>query len=114
MFSSAEQWIGGAMLWRAEHIGENGPVNLKTSGLLPPTFQLMVDIQIAQQQAEGGEAATIDHYFDIPLIATKTIIGFKHDEEIPNVQYEKFDLLSQSGARKVGKYWWQFWGSDPT
>ncbi len=109
MFSSAEQWVGGAMLWRAEHVGENGPINLKTSGVLPPTFEDMADAHAAQQQAEGGEKANVDHYFDIPLNAAKTIIGFKHDEEIPSVKYGNFDLLSQSSSLKTGKPWWRFW-----
>lgn len=110
MFSSAEQWVDGTMLWRAEHVGENGLINLKTSGVLPPTFQAMVDAQAAKQQAEGGETANVDHYFDIPLNAAKTIIGFKHDEEVLGVKYDNFELLSQSVPLRTGNPWWQFWG----
>lgn len=110
MFSSAEQWVSGSMLWRAEHVGENGPINLKTSGVLPPGFQAMTDALAAQQQADGGEKANVDHYFDIPLNAAKAIIGFKHDEVVPGVNYDNFDQLSQTGSGSNGKPWWRFWG----
>jgi len=79
MFSSAEEWVAGALAWRAVHAGENGPIDLKTSGTLPPSFQSMADALAAKQKAEGGKTAEVDHYFDIPLNAAKAITGFKHD-----------------------------------
>ncbi len=93
MFSSAEEWVAGAMAWRAVHAGENGPMDLKTSGALPPSFQSMANALAAKQEAEGGKTAEVDHYFDIPLNAAKAITGFKHDEKVPGLDYEKFDLL---------------------
>jgi len=93
MFSSAEEWVAGAMAWRAVHAGENGPMDLKTSGALPPSFQSMANALAAKQEAEGGKTAEVDHYLDIPLNAAKAITGFKHDEKVPGLDYEKFDLL---------------------
>lgn len=93
MFSSAEEWVAGAMAWRAVHAGENGPIDLKTSGALPPSFQSMANALAAKQEAEDGKTAEVDHYFDIPLNAAKAITGFKHDEKVPGLDYEKFDLL---------------------
>ena len=109
MFSSAEQWLDGTMLWKAEHIGENSPIHLKTSGVLPPIFQAMAEEHTAQQQADGGEKANVDHYFDIPLNAAKTIVGFKHDEKALDVKYDNFELLSLSVSQRTGKSWWRFW-----
>lgn len=109
MFSSAEYWVGGAMVWRAEHVGENGPIHLKTSGVLSPGFETMAAAHKEQQTADGGETADVDHYFDIPLNAAKVIIGFKHDEEVPGVDYDKFELLSKAGSRKEKGLWWRFW-----
>ncbi len=109
MFSSAEYWVAGAPAWRAEHVGEGGPVHLKTSGVLPPDFQAMAEAQAEQQAADGGAKADVDHYFDIPLNAAKSILGFKHDEEVPGVDCEKFELLRDSGSRDGGKPWWRFW-----
>ena len=93
MFSSAEEWVAGAMTWRAVNAGANGPMDLKTSGALPPSFQSVANALAAKREAEGGKTAEVDHYFDIPLNAAKAITGFKHDEKVPGLDYQKFDLL---------------------
>src|SRR5258706_7946767 len=41
MFSSAEEWVAGAMVWRAEDAGENGPIYLKKNGVFPPSYHSM-------------------------------------------------------------------------
>ena len=109
MFSSAEEWVAGALAWRAVHVGENGPIHLKTSGALPPSFQSMADGLAAKQEAEGGKTAHVDYYFEIPLNAAKAITGFKHDENAPEVDYEKFDLLQDTSASEHRKPWWKLW-----
>ena len=109
MFSSAEYWADGKMIWRAEHVGEDGPIHLKTSGVLPPDFETMAAAHKAQQEADGGEKAGVDHYFDIPLNAAKSVIGFKHDEEIPGVDYDKFEVLDKAPTSKGNTPWWCFW-----
>lgn len=109
MFSSSEYWANGNQVWRAEHVGENGPIHLQTSGVLPPGFEAMAAACKAAQEADGGEEAGVDHYFDIPLNAAREIIGFKHDEEAPGVDYEGFEVL-RSASRSTGhKPWRCFW-----
>ena len=109
MFSSAEYWAGGNQVWRAEHVGENGPIHLKTSGILPTGFEAMAAAHKEAQEADGGEKADVDHYFDIPLNAAKEIIGFKHDEDIPGVDYEGFEVLRKASSSTNHKIWWHFW-----
>ncbi|MBL8472607.1 MAG: hypothetical protein JNM98_12480 [Rhodocyclaceae bacterium] len=109
MFSSAEYWAAGIQVWRAEHVGENGPIHLKTSGALPGGFDAMAAGHKAAQEADGGEKAGVDHYFDIPLNAAKGVIGFKHDEDIPGVDYEGFEILRKASSSADSKPWWRFW-----
>jgi hypothetical protein len=109
MFSSAEEWQAGKRVWRAEHAGENGPINLKTSGTLPPSFEAMEKEFRTQQEAEGGEEAGVDYYFEIPLTAAQTIMGFKHDEDVPGVNPEEFELLSDTASPPAAKSRWKFW-----
>ena len=109
MFSSAEYWTDGNQVWRAEHVGENGPIHLKTSGILPPGFEAMAAAHKEAQEADGGEKAGVDHYFDIPLNAAKAITGFKHDEGIPGVDYEGFEVLLKASSSTASKPWWRFW-----
>jgi hypothetical protein len=112
MYTSAEQWDRGSMVWRALHVGENGPIHLETEGTVPPSFQAICATHVADQQAEGGAEADVDHYFDIPLMVAKEIIGFKHDEESPGVDYARFDLLrelSEAARQPQSRPWWRFW-----
>lgn len=109
MFSSAEYWAGGKQVWRVEHVGENGPVHLNTSGILPLGFEAMAAAHKEAQEADGGEKADVDHYFDIPLNAAKEIIGFKHDEDIPGVDYDSFEVLCEISSSTDSKPWWRFW-----
>jgi hypothetical protein len=109
MFSSAAYWSGGHQVWRAEHDGENGPIHLKTSGTLPAGFAALVEARKEAQEADGGEKAGVDHYFDIPLNAAMEITGFKHDEGMAGVDYERFELLRDTSSPKEPKPWWRFW-----
>lgn len=109
MFSSAEYWVGGNQVWRAEHVGEYGPIHLKTSGVLPPGFEAMAAAHKEAQEVDGGKKADVDHYFDIPLHAAKEITGFKHDEDIPGVDYESFEVLRKASSLTDLKPWWRFW-----
>lgn len=106
MFSSAEYWAGGNRVWRAEHVGEHGPMHLKTCGTLPPGFEAMA---AAHREADGGEKADVDHYFDIPLDAAREIFGFRHDEDIPGVDYEGFEVLRELSSSADSRPWWRFW-----
>ena len=99
MFSSAEEWRSGKQIWCARHEGENGPINLQTTGVLPPSFQALERKFKEAQESDGGADADVDYYFEIPLMAAKQIMGFKHDEDVPGVTDEEFDLLSKVSDR---------------
>ena len=109
MVSSAAYWAGGNQVWRVEHIGEEGPMHLQTSGALPPGFAAMAAVHKEAQAKAGGEKADVDHYFDIPLNAAKAITGFKHDEDIADVDYQRFEVLRQVSSPTVSQPWWKFW-----
>jgi hypothetical protein len=109
MFSCAEEWVAGALRWRAVHVGEDGPIDLKTIGALPSSFQPMADAFAAKQQAECGETAAVDYYFEIPLNAARLITGFKHDENVPGLDYEQFDLLQEMNSSEHKRPWWKVW-----
>jgi len=36
-------------------------------------------------------------------------MGFKHDEQVPGINYEKFDLLREETAPQDQKPWWKVW-----
>ena len=67
MASSSELWRGGTRQWWISHEGEDGPKGLATEGDLPDCFAAIRREMEDAQLAAGGDAAGVDHIFDIPL-----------------------------------------------
>jgi hypothetical protein len=42
------------------------------------------------------------------LSAAQDIMGFKHDEELPGVNYQQFDLLRETSPQSQ-RPWWKVW-----
>ena len=91
-----ELWRGGTRQWWISHEGEDGPKGLATEGDLPDCFAAIRREMEDAQLAAGGDAAGVDHIFDIPLRVAQTLVGFRHDE----VTQEQFVVLSRSVPKK--------------
>lgn len=96
MASSAELWRGGKRQWRISHEGEDGPRGLAAEGDLPECFASIRREMEEAQRAAGGDAAGVDHIFEIPLRVAQTLVGFKHDE----VTQDRFVVLSRPAPKK--------------
>jgi hypothetical protein len=100
MASSSELWSGGKRKWGIAHLGEDGPKGLSVEGDLPECFaSIRRELEEAQRVA-GGDAAGVDHIFEIPLKVAQTLVGFKHDEVCPHMTEEQFVVLSRSASKK--------------
>jgi hypothetical protein len=108
MYCSAEEWREGIRIWRTEHDAQKGMLHLHSEGRLPESFAEVQHRCAEEQRAEGGEAAEVDCYFEIPLQTARDIVGFKHDEETADLEPESFEAFAGPLA-KSGKAWWQFW-----
>ena len=100
MASSSEFWSAGKRIWWISHEGENGPKGLATDGDLPTCFPSIRRELEEAQLADGGDDADVDHIFDIPLKVAQLLVGFKHDEDCPQLVEEKFVVLSRAAPRK--------------
>ena len=100
MASSSERWRAGKRTWRIAHIGEDGPKGLSAEGDLPECFASIRREMEEAQRAAGGDAADVDHIFEIPLKVAQTLVGFKHDEVCLNMTEEQFVVLSRSVPKK--------------
>ena len=100
MASSSELWAGGKRKWAIAHLGEDGPKGLSVDGHLPECFASIRHEMEKAQRAAGGDAAGVDHIFEIPLKVAQTLVGFKHDEVCPHMTEERFVVLSRSAPRK--------------
>lgn len=107
MFSSSELWLNGTRQWRVEHDAQKSIEHLATDGSMPEDFPATRKQFAEQQDAEGGNNAEVDLYFEIPLVLARDRVGFKHDEEAAFETDRKFQVLSDTMSSK--KAWWQFW-----
>jgi hypothetical protein len=95
MASSSELWSGGKCKWRVSHEGENGPKGLSMEGDLPDPFSAVRKEMEELQIAAGGDAADVDHIFEIPLKVAQSLVGFKHDEDCTHLIGGHFEVLSR-------------------
>jgi hypothetical protein len=105
MFSAAEGWRNGQQNWRAAHDAQKSTRHIECQGEPPPSYAVALTEAKASQDAEDAAAAEVDFYFEVPLQVAKSIVGFKHDEECPGIDYECFEVINRAGQ----KPWWQWW-----
>lgn len=98
MCSSAEGWDSGQRRWRVEHDAQQSRRHLETSGALPAAYAGVLRQAQEAQDAEDANQAEVDFFFEVPLHLARDATSFKHDEEIPNVKYDAFQVY-QSASR---------------
>lgn len=102
MYASAEHWRDGQRIWHIEHCSEMGENHLAVEGS-PPACLAQCVAETQRLQAEDRE---VGWYFEIPLDCAKRLVGFKHDEDDPHIDYDRFQVLEPSAPERR---WWQFW-----
>ena len=108
MFSSAESWNNGHRRWRVEHDAQRSVRHLVASGALPADYAEALRKAHEAQDAEDASEAEVDLFFEVPLQLAHNAAGFKHDEEIPSVKYEAFQVYD-SASGNLQRKWWQVW-----
>ena len=106
MFSSAEAWKSGKLIWKVTHEGEGGPLgprHLEEHGILPKEYQSTKQRLLAAQKQEDQNEPEVDHIFDIPLELAESIVGFKHDKVV-NARFEilKLEILKPESGPGAG------------
>jgi hypothetical protein len=108
MYSAAEAWRGGKRTWRIVHDAQKVSRHIECSGDPPAKYAVALDEAKMQQDVEDAGAKEVDFYFDIPLRVAKSIVGFKHDEDCPGVDYDCFTVIERAGSLHEHS-WWQWW-----
>lgn len=97
MFTSAEAWKSGRLIWKVTHEGESGPLgprHLEEQGSFPEQYGDIKARLLAAQQQEDPKEPEVDHICDIPLELAESIVGYKHDKALDS----KFEILRPVGG----------------
>jgi hypothetical protein len=93
MVSWASGWRKGNKVWSVVHDCEKGRFHLDIKGEAPAELKGIAERLIAEQQAAGGEKADVDHVYDVPAELAKELTGYRHDQDIPGVSGDEFEVL---------------------
>ena len=97
MFSTASGWANGSLRWSVTHDSENGGMlHLEASGQLPPNFANIRDRLTGEQDAHGGEMSDTDFIHDVPAELAKELTGFRHDQDVPGMTGDGFEVLERA------------------
>jgi hypothetical protein len=89
MVCAASGWRDGKEVWSIYHESDQSLEHLETKGDLPPVFTSIRDRLAAQQAEEGGDEADVDYFFDVGVEVAETLTGFRHDEYVPDLKFER-------------------------
>lgn len=102
MFSSASSWIDGKEIWKVWHDGgEIGHTHLEVRGKLPPEYEDMRKDMLEKQAAADRDKEPVDYVYDLTAELAKKLVGFRHDESIPGLDGEVFEILERENV--IGK-----------
>ena len=111
MFSSAARWANGRPVWSVQHDAQRGIEHLEASGDLPPRFTAVRDELRAKEAAAGGRKAEVDYIFDVPVVLAQEFAGYRHDEDIPGLAEDAFEVLAATAPAEPQKpasaSWWR-------
>jgi hypothetical protein len=93
MVSVARGYADGKGVWEVVHDSSKGLENLETSGALPSSFPSVRDRLMKELKA--GESSA-DYLFDVPADLSKSITGFRHDEDIEGIQGDPFAVMERA------------------
>lgn len=79
MFSAAQLYREGKLVWSISHDSSEGIYNLNSKGELPTEFAAVKDTLLAKQRAQPDGPMSVDYVFNIPLDTAKSLCGFQHD-----------------------------------
>ena len=98
MFSCAEAWKNGKLIWRVTHASGSSRRHLEEHGSLPTQYLDIKERLLAAQQREDEDAHEVDYVFDVPLELSEAIVGFKHDRILDR----RFEILRPVTATAGG------------
>jgi hypothetical protein len=102
MFGTASGWRNQGPIWSVTHDCEKGRFHLEIQGVVPSALEGIHGSMVRQQKAAGGEKADVDHIYDIPAELARELTGFRHDQDIPGMSGDAFEVLEPTKEASHG------------
>ncbi len=94
MVSSASGWKDGQRCWSVIHDSQKRRDSLETQGQLPPMFESILEkFRLKQKEADIRKRG-VDFIFEVPVELAGTLVGYRHDRDVPGMSGEPFEVLA--------------------
>jgi hypothetical protein len=104
MVSRATGWREGRMMWSVTHDAQKGLKHLEVQGEPPPQFTAIRD------ELSARDTPNVDYLFDVPVETARSVVGYRHDGDVPGLSGEVFEVL-ESTAPKRPSFFKKLFGS---
>jgi hypothetical protein len=94
MVSSATAWKGGRQLWSVVHDAQQKRDHLAIEGEVPTCFDAILNRLRDEQRQANAEKRGVDYIFDVPVELARALVGYRHDQDIPDLKGSSFAILS--------------------
>jgi hypothetical protein len=91
MVSRATGWKDGQLKWSVTHDAQKGLMHLDVQGEPPPELAAIRDQKFAEQAAGDSDC---DYLFDIPVETARSVAGYRHDQDVPGLSGDVFEVLA--------------------
>ena len=89
--SRATGWKDGHLIRSVTHNAQKGLLDLEVQGEPPATFAAIRDGMFAEQAVGDCD---VDYVFDIPVETARSVTGYRHDEDVPGLSGDVFEVLA--------------------
>ncbi len=90
--SSASSWREGRQIWSVVHDHQMAETP-DTEGDPPSQYKAILDDLTRQQREADEKGEDVDYLFDLPVEIARSVTGYRHDEDIPGMSGEVYEVL---------------------
>lgn len=95
MYSTVAAWEHGKEQWAVVHDAQESMMHLEVRGMPPEQYQAIRDRLFAEQAADGGEEAQVDHIFEIPVELAYELIGYRYDKDLQGTGTDHVEVMQR-------------------
>ena len=111
MISKATGWKDGRLRWSVKHdVLKDQRLPLDVQGEPPAEFAAIREKAFAEQAAGDPDC---DYIFDIPVETARSVTGYRHDEDVPGLSGDVFEVLAPPDERAFLKKLFDGWFRTP-